>query len=161
MSTIFRPTIYEFGHILSRTRLLISFNLTSGFTSWNRIASHRCSLCSSSISIMNSRPNFVVLRASMVFQSTPVLLPTKSPPWRKSNGHLASHAKNEPPGTCSTRLSRGQDHAVRRLRTQRHLRAHYRRPIRNGCKARERRETERDRLLIQKPRVLPESCSQL
>ncbi len=59
------------------------------------------------------------------------------------------------------RLPRRQDHALRRLRPQRHFRAHHRRLLRNGHRARARHQDVGHRLLVQEPGLLHEPVAQL
>ena len=64
-------------------------------------------------------------------------------------------------GLDRTGLSRRQDHAVRRLRPQRNLRAHHRRLLRNGHAARACCEAEGNWLLVKEPSVFHVPVAQL
>ncbi len=55
----------------------------------------------------------------------------------------------------------GKIDALRRLRPQRHLRAHHRRHVRDGRGAGARDEDERHRLLVEEPGLLHEPLAQL
>ena len=73
----------------------------------------------------------------------------------------ATPTQDQPHRAYRARLSRRQDHALRRLRPQRHLRAHYRRLVRDGHSARARGEDVGHRLLVEEPGVLHEPLAQL
>ena len=70
-------------------------------------------------------------------------------------------AKDKPHRPHRHRVQGRQDHAVRGLRPQRDLRAHHRSHVRNGRRARVRRQAQRHRVLLEDARVLPEPLAQL
>ena len=93
-----------------------------------------------------------------------------------ATSHYVHHARTDHPGSncaarqasqdqphrpCDPGLPRRQEHAVRRLRTQRRLRAHHRGLLRDGHPARARDEDERHRLLVQIAGVLHVALLQL
>ena len=89
--------------------------------------------------------------------------PTKLFCRKESNhgSHCNPDSQNQPYRPARPRVSRQQDHALRRMRPQRHLRAHHRRHVRDGRPARARHEALRHRLLLQEPSLLHVPLAQL
>ena len=72
-----------------------------------------------------------------------------------------TESKGQPHRPSGPRISRRQDDALRRLRPQRHLRAHHRRDLRDGRPAGARDEAVRHRLLVKEPGLLHDAFAQL